>query len=198
LIVVNDGSTAGSEAADAVLLSDARTCFPVAKVTQVYTTTELGEVFRVADGKPVFPAPWLGRALPGGFRLSTRRESELLVGLSRDMAVVGTGDLVEKRGDRYEFVGRRTDVNVVGGAKAFPAWGPRPWAAEPHHGRARGRRDAVRPRVRPSVARAVRRLPVGDARIVDGGRAGLAGPLGIARPRGSRPHCPAHGARPQR
>jgi acyl-coenzyme A synthetase/AMP-(fatty) acid ligase len=113
--------TLGGEAADAALLADARACFPEAKVTQVYATTELGEVFRVADGRPGFPAPWLGRALPGGVRLSTRRDGELLVQLSRDTAVVGTGDLVEKRGDRYEFVGRRTDVIVVGGAKAFPA-----------------------------------------------------------------------------
>jgi acyl-coenzyme A synthetase/AMP-(fatty) acid ligase len=33
---------------------------------------------------------------------------------------VATGDLVERRGDRCEFVGRRTDVIVVGGAKAYP------------------------------------------------------------------------------
>ncbi|MFM7077432.1 MAG: AMP-binding enzyme, partial [Planctomycetaceae bacterium] len=29
-------------------------------------------------------------------------------------------DLVERRGDRYEFTGRRSDVIVVGGAKVFP------------------------------------------------------------------------------
>jgi acyl-CoA synthetase (AMP-forming)/AMP-acid ligase II len=33
---------------------------------------------------------------------------------------VGTGDLVERRGDRFEFTGRRSDVIVVGGAKVFP------------------------------------------------------------------------------
>jgi acyl-CoA synthetase (AMP-forming)/AMP-acid ligase II len=49
-----------------------------------------------------------------------RRDGELLVQLSRDTAEVGTGDLVEKRGDRYEFTGRRSDVIVVGGAKVFP------------------------------------------------------------------------------
>jgi acyl-coenzyme A synthetase/AMP-(fatty) acid ligase len=113
--------TLGGEAADAALLAEARAAFPQARITQVYATTELGEVFRVADGRPGFPAAWLGKTLPGGIRLSTRRDGELLVQLSRDTAVVGTGDLVEKRGDRYEFVGRRTDVIVVGGAKAFPA-----------------------------------------------------------------------------
>jgi acyl-CoA synthetase (AMP-forming)/AMP-acid ligase II len=53
-------------------------------------------------------------------RLSTRRDGELLVQLSRDTAEVGTGDLVERRGDRFEFTGRRSDVIVVGGAKVFP------------------------------------------------------------------------------
>ncbi len=116
-----DRITLGGEAADAQLLSDARAFYPQAKITQVYATTELGEVFRVADGKPGFPANWLGKALPGGVRLATRRDGELLVQLSRDTAEVGTGDLVERRGDRYEFVGRRTDVIIVGGAKVFPS-----------------------------------------------------------------------------
>ena len=31
-----------------------------------------------------------------------------------------TGDLIERRGNRYEFSGRRSDVIVVGGAKVFP------------------------------------------------------------------------------
>jgi acyl-CoA synthetase (AMP-forming)/AMP-acid ligase II len=94
--------------------------FPAAKVTHVYATTELGEVFRVTDGRPGFPAEWIGRALPGGARLSTRRDGELHVQLSRDTAEVATGDLVERRGDRYEFTGRRSDVIVVGGAKVYP------------------------------------------------------------------------------
>ena len=115
-----DRITLGGEAADGALLSQAAAAFPAAKITQVYATTELGEVFRVADGRPGFPAAWLGRSLPGGVRLATRRDGELLVQLSRDTAEVGTGDLVERRGDRYEFTGRRSDVIVVGGAKVFP------------------------------------------------------------------------------
>jgi acyl-CoA synthetase (AMP-forming)/AMP-acid ligase II len=58
--------------------------------------------------------------MPGGIRLSTRRDGELLVQLSRDSTDVATGDLVELRGDRYEFTGRRSDVIVVGGAKVQP------------------------------------------------------------------------------
>jgi len=112
--------TLGGEAADGPLLEQARAAFPGAKVTQVYATTELGEVFRVADGLPGFPANWLGRSLPGGARLGMRRDGELLVQLSRDTAEVATGDLVERRGGRYEFTGRRSDVIVVGGAKVFP------------------------------------------------------------------------------
>ncbi|MFM7242917.1 MAG: AMP-binding enzyme, partial [Planctomycetaceae bacterium] len=112
--------TLGGEAADARLLARAAEVFPQAKITQVYATTELGEVFRVADGMPGFPADWMGKSLPGGVRLSARRDGELLVQLSRDTAEVGTGDLVERRGDRFEFTGRRSDGIVVGGAKVFP------------------------------------------------------------------------------
>jgi len=101
-------------------LEQARVAFPEAKITQVYATTELGEVFRVTDGLAGFPANWLGRTLPGGARIAMRRDGELLVQLSRDTAEVATGDLVEKRGERYEFSGRRSDVIVVGGAKVFP------------------------------------------------------------------------------
>ena len=115
-----DRITLGGEAADGPLLEQARQVFPRAKITQVYATTELGEVFRVTDGAAGFPSAWLGRALPGGTRLSTRRDGELLVQLSRDTAEVATGDLVERRGDRCEFTGRRSDVIVVGGAKVFP------------------------------------------------------------------------------
>jgi len=115
-----DRITLGGEAADGPLLEQATIAFPAAKITQVYATTELGEVFRVSDGRPGFPANWLGRALPGGVRLATRRDGELLVQLSRDSAEVATGDVVERRGDRYEFAGRRSDVIVVGGTKVLP------------------------------------------------------------------------------
>lgn len=115
-----DRITLGGEAVDARLLEQAAALFPAAKITHVYATTELGEVFRVTDGKAGFPAEWIGRPLPGGARLSMRRDGELLVQLSRDTAEVATGDLVERRGARFEFTGRRSDVIVVGGAKVYP------------------------------------------------------------------------------
>jgi acyl-coenzyme A synthetase/AMP-(fatty) acid ligase len=115
-----DRITLGGEAADAQLLEQAKELFPGAKITHVYATTELGEVFRVTDGKAGFPAEWLSKPLPGGVRISMRRDGELLVQLSRDTADVGTGDLVERKGNRFEFTGRRGDVIVVGGAKVYP------------------------------------------------------------------------------
>jgi acyl-coenzyme A synthetase/AMP-(fatty) acid ligase len=115
-----DRITLGGEAADAQLLEQAKELFPGAKITHVYATTELGEVFRVTDGKAGFPAEWLSKPLPGGVRISMRRDGELLVQLSRDTAEVGTGDLVERKGNRFEFTGRRGDVIVVGGAKVYP------------------------------------------------------------------------------
>jgi acyl-CoA synthetase (AMP-forming)/AMP-acid ligase II len=115
-----DRITLGGEAADAPLLAQTREVFPNAKITQVYATTELGEVYRVGDGRVGFPANWLGKPLPGGARLSLRSDGELLVRLSRDTAEIATGDLVERRGDRYVLTGRRSDVIVVGGAKVYP------------------------------------------------------------------------------
>jgi acyl-CoA synthetase (AMP-forming)/AMP-acid ligase II len=115
-----DRITLGGEAADAQLLEQAKELFPGAKITHVYATTELGEVFRVTDGKAGFPAEWLAKPLPGGVQISMRRDGELLVQLSRDTAEVGTGDLVERKGNRFEFTGRRGDVIVVGGAKVYP------------------------------------------------------------------------------
>ncbi len=115
-----DRITLGGEAVDANLLEQTKSLFQGVRISHVYATTELGEVFRVTDGEAGFPAEWLGRPLPGGVRLSMRRDGELLVQLSRDTAEVATGDLVEKRGSRYEFTGRRSDVIVVGGAKVYP------------------------------------------------------------------------------
>lgn len=112
--------TLGGEAVDALLLKQLDVSFPGVRVSHVYATTELGEVFRVTDGRSGFPAEWVGKTLPGGGRLAVRRDGELLVQLSRDTAQVATGDLVERRGDRYEFTGRRSDVIVVGGAKVVP------------------------------------------------------------------------------
>jgi acyl-CoA synthetase (AMP-forming)/AMP-acid ligase II len=112
--------TLGGEAVDGSLLEQLKHTFPTARISHVYATTELGEVFQVRDGLPGFPARWLTKPLPGGARLSTRRDGELLVQLSRDTAEVATGDLVEQHGDRFEFVGRRSDVIVVGGAKVYP------------------------------------------------------------------------------
>ena len=112
--------TLGGEAVDGPLLDQITRAFPAAGVSHVYATTELGEVFRVRDGRPGFPIQWMNRQLPGGARLTVRRDGELLVQLSRDTAEVATGDLVEQHGDRFEFVGRRSDVIVVGGAKVYP------------------------------------------------------------------------------
>ena len=113
--------TLGGEPADGPLLEQAQSAFPGARISHVYATTELGEVFRVSDGQAGFPVGWVGRERPGGIRLAVRRDGELLVQLSRDTTEVATGDLVEQRGDRYIFTGRRSDVIIVGGAKVQPA-----------------------------------------------------------------------------
>ncbi|MFM8579682.1 MAG: AMP-binding protein [Planctomycetaceae bacterium] len=93
-------------AANEELLDQLGKAFPTASLLQISTTNELGEVFRVADGRPGFPASWLGRSLPGGARLRLSRDGRLLVQLSRDTAEVETGDVVELKGDRCHFTSR--------------------------------------------------------------------------------------------
>jgi acyl-coenzyme A synthetase/AMP-(fatty) acid ligase len=97
--------------ADAALLAEVGAVMPSAALAQIYATNELGEVFRVADGRPGFPAAWLGRSLPGGARLRLSRDGRLLVQLSRDTAEVETGDLVERQGDRCLFLDSRSTVS---------------------------------------------------------------------------------------
>jgi len=96
------------------LLDELATVLPTASLVQIYATNELGEVFRVADGRSGFPAAWLGRSLPGGARLRLSRDGRLLVQLSRDTAEIETGDHVERSGDRCVFQARRREPAAGG------------------------------------------------------------------------------------
>jgi acyl-coenzyme A synthetase/AMP-(fatty) acid ligase len=53
-------------------------------------------------------------------RTAARYLGEQVPDLSRADGFVDTGDMVEKRGDRYVFVGRRNDIINVGGLKVHP------------------------------------------------------------------------------
>ncbi|HEY3359559.1 MAG TPA: class I adenylate-forming enzyme family protein [Polyangia bacterium] len=122
--------TLGGEAADEALLATLAGTFPGARVSHVYATTEVGSCFSVRDGRPGFPAALLARRADAPARLRIV-DGELQVRPARGMlgyygepADAGewrpTGDLVEVRGDRVHFTGRKTEVINVGGAKVLP------------------------------------------------------------------------------
>jgi len=123
--------TLGGEAVDQLLLDRLRAGFPKAHITHIYASTEAGACFSVHDGREGFPAAFLeSDALP--VRLSIA-DGELLVdsphvmrgylgpdGARRSPGPIATGDLVEVRGDRVHFLGRRSERINVGGNKVHP------------------------------------------------------------------------------
>jgi acyl-CoA synthetase (AMP-forming)/AMP-acid ligase II len=122
--------TLGGEAADQALLDAMRSLFPSARIVHIYATSELGRCFSVKDGRAGFPAAFLRGATEEGIELRVEG-GELLVrsanaGLSDEdrgatgIAWIRTGDLVEADGERFHFVGRRTELINVGGNKVHP------------------------------------------------------------------------------
>ncbi len=91
-----------------------------------------GVAFDVRDGKAGFPAAIVGRTgtpvemrvVDGSLRIRSNRVALGYLGEGGALAdadgFVDTGDMVELRGDRYYFVGRREGVINVGGQKVHP------------------------------------------------------------------------------
>lgn len=117
--------TLGGELVDQQVLDGLAARLPAARIVHVYATTELGRCFSVTDRRAGFPAAYLGAVSADGVELRVV-DGELHVRSANARAggggaLVATGDLVEVRGDRVHFVGRRTDVINVGGNKVHPA-----------------------------------------------------------------------------
>jgi len=120
------------EIADQAVLDGLSHAFPVASIGHAYASTEAGVGFAVNDGKEGFPAALLGQAgavdmkvVDGSLRIRSKRAAHAYVGrnaaaLTDDNGFVDTGDMVELRGDRYYFVGRRNGIINVGGLKVHP------------------------------------------------------------------------------
>jgi len=121
------------EIADQAILDNLRTFFPRARVGHAYASTEAGVAFEVNDGRAGFPASFVGigqrdvevKIEDGSLRLRSARTASCY--LSRDAPAlldadgfVDTGDMVELRGDRYHFVGRKGGIINVGGQKVHP------------------------------------------------------------------------------
>jgi len=124
--------TLGGEIADGALLQTLRRLFPQAKIIHIYASTEAGVGFAVRDGREGFPDTFLQHP-PQGIELKIDEQGQLLVRskwspqsyvdgspLIDGEGWVNTGDLVEKRGNRYCFLGRASGVINVGGDKVHP------------------------------------------------------------------------------
>jgi acyl-coenzyme A synthetase/AMP-(fatty) acid ligase len=121
------------EIADQAILDHLRIFFPLASIGHAYASTEAGVGFEVNDGRAGFPASFVDagrgdvdiRIEDGSLRLRSRRTAASYVGrdapqLRDHVGFVDTGDMVELRGDRYHFVGRKGGIINVGGQKVNP------------------------------------------------------------------------------
>jgi acyl-CoA synthetase (AMP-forming)/AMP-acid ligase II len=121
------------EIADQAILDNLRAAFPHASIGHAYASTEAGVAFEVDDGLAGFPASLVevGRREvdikieDGSLRLRSRRTASSYIGrdapgLRDSEGFVDTGDMVELRGDRYYFVGRKGGIINVGGQKVHP------------------------------------------------------------------------------
>ncbi|MGA7993316.1 MAG: fatty acid--CoA ligase family protein [Bradyrhizobium sp.] len=121
------------EIADQAVLDGLRRAFPDASIGHAYASTEAGVGFAVNDGLEGFPASLIGesrdgvdmKVMDGSLRIRSTRTAHAYVG--RDAAAladgdgfVDTGDMIELRGDRYHFVGRRGGIINIGGLKVHP------------------------------------------------------------------------------
>jgi acyl-coenzyme A synthetase/AMP-(fatty) acid ligase len=121
------------EIADQAVLDGLSAAFPAASVGHAYASTEAGVGFAVNDGREGFPADIVGinrdgvemKVEDGSLRIRSRRTAHAYIGhnasdlMDRD-GFVDTGDMVELRGDRYYFVGRRGGIINIGGLKVHP------------------------------------------------------------------------------
>jgi acyl-coenzyme A synthetase/AMP-(fatty) acid ligase len=120
------------EIADQAILNQLHSFYPQAKVSHAFASTEAGVAFDVRDGLTGFPRDIIEntpgvemKVEQGSLRIrSDRNATQYLNHSGRPLrdpdGFVDTGDMLEQRGDRYHFVGRRDGVINVGGLKVHP------------------------------------------------------------------------------
>jgi acyl-CoA synthetase (AMP-forming)/AMP-acid ligase II len=120
------------EIADQAVLDGLKAAFPNSSVGHAYASTEAGVGFAVNDGLEGFPADYLGnrngvemKVVDGSLRIRSTRTAHAYIGrnaaaLTDGDGFVDSGDIVELRGDRYYFVGRRGGIINIGGLKVHP------------------------------------------------------------------------------
>ena len=153
------------EIADQAILDGLRALYPDAKIAHAFASTEAGVAFEVDDGLAGFPASLIGQPSAsvemkiedGSLSIRSARTATRYLGsasepLADKDGFVDTRDMVELRGDRYYFVGRKDGIINVGGLKVHPEeveavinrhprvqMSLRESAKESLHGRGRGR-----------------------------------------------------------
>jgi acyl-coenzyme A synthetase/AMP-(fatty) acid ligase len=120
------------EIADQALLDQLRSFYPQARVSHAFASTEAGVAFDIKDALSgvdrdvIEHTPGVEMKIEQGtLRIrSDRTASRYLNHECRPLkdkdGFVDTGDVLELRGDRYFFVGRRDGVINVGGLKVHP------------------------------------------------------------------------------
>ena len=121
------------EIADQSILDNLRSVYSQAKIVHAFASTEAGVAFEVRDGFAGFPASVIDqppaavemKVEDGSLRIRSPRTAARYLGpdapaLADADGFVDTGDMLERRGDRYYFVGRRDGVINVGGQKVHP------------------------------------------------------------------------------
>lgn len=164
------------EIADQAILDNLRALYPQAKIAHAFASTEAGVAFDVGDGLAGFPASLIDegsgdvemKVEDGSLRIRSPRTAARYIGpnapaLADADGFVDTGDMLERRGDRYYFVGRRDGVINVGGQKVHPEEVEGVINRHPHV-----RMSLVRPRKNPLTGA----LVVADVVLEDGAAAG--------------------------
>ena len=121
------------EIADQTMLDNPHAVYPQAGLGHAYASTEAGVGFEVDDGLEGFPAHFVNggnrdvdiKIVGGSLRLRSARAASRYIGagvpaLMDGDGFVDTGDIVERRGERYYFVGRKDGIINVGGLKVHP------------------------------------------------------------------------------
>jgi len=121
------------EIADQAILDNLRAVFPDAAIGHAYASTEAGVGFAVNDGLAGFPAQYLDslpngvemKIVDGSLRIRSRGTALRYLGAKHACLLdadgfVDTGDMLERRDDRYYFVGRKGGIINIGGLKVHP------------------------------------------------------------------------------
>jgi acyl-CoA synthetase (AMP-forming)/AMP-acid ligase II len=120
------------EIAEQAVLDALRAAFPNAVVGHAYASTEAGVAFDVNDGLAGFPVAFVDcvrdgvemKVVDGSLHIRSPRTASRYIGtrqsLADDEGFVDTGDIIEQRGNRYYFIGRKDGIINIGGLKVHP------------------------------------------------------------------------------